>query len=222
MGYEVMERPANMNTTYGILFNVMPLYYTGVLSSYRFDDYLDGKLGVVNGSNSDNNTTLNPNSGDGCAVLASLNVTAPGGNANWSNNFQYSTGYDNNTSTGSTNSSLTSSSQPARANNGDISAYMLLYNSWGNWAPKFANDKLLLAFNTVFGNLSGVADGVANVNTHWYGAGLTPSINSTTGLVFAAVENIWGAITMGSSVTLARARLLTLLKQIIRLGMSRV
>jgi hypothetical protein len=160
-----------MNTTYGILFNVMPLYYTGVLSSYRFDDYLDGKLGVVNGSNSDNNTTLNSNSGDGCAVLASLNVTAPGGNANWSNNFQYSTGYDNNTSTGSTNSSLTSSSQPARANNGDISAYMLLYNSWGNWAPKFANDKLLLAFNTVFGNLSGVADGVANVNTHWYGAG---------------------------------------------------
>lgn len=171
MGYEVMERPANMNTTYGILFNVMPLYYTGVLSSYRFDDYLNGKLGVVNGSNSDNNTTLNSNSGDGCAVLASLNVTAPGGNANWSNNFQYSTGYDNNTSTGSTNSSLTSSSQPARANNGDISAYMLLYNSWGNWAPKFADDKLLLAFNTVFGNLSGVADGVANVNTHWYGAG---------------------------------------------------
>ena len=172
LGYEVIERPANMNITYGMLFNVMPLYYTGVLSAYKFDDYLDGKLGVVNGSNSDNNTTLNPNSGDGCAVLASLNVTAPGGNATWSNNFQYSTGYDNNTATGSTNSSLTSSSQPARANNGDISAYMLGYNSWGNWAPKFADDKLLLAFNTVFGNLSGVAESqTANINTHWYGAG---------------------------------------------------
>ena len=172
MGYEVIERPANMNTTYGILFNVMPLYYTGVLSSYRFDDYLDGKLGVVNGSNSDNNTTLNPNAGDGVALLASLNVTAPSGNANWSNNFQYSSGYDNNTSTGSTNSSLTSSSQPARANNGDISAYMLLYNSWGNWSPKFAEDKLLLAFNAVFGNLSGSAESqTSNINTHWYGAG---------------------------------------------------
>jgi len=172
LGYEVMERPANMNTTFGILFNVMPLYYTGVLSSYKFDDYLDGKLGVVNGSNSDNNTTLNPNSGDGVALLASLDVTAPGGNANWSNNFQYSTGYDNNTSTGSTNSSLTSTSQPARSNNGNISAYMLVYNSWGNWAPKFADDKLLFAFNTVFGNLSGSAQsGPANINTHWYGAG---------------------------------------------------
>jgi len=172
LGYEVIERPANMNITYGMLFNVMPLYYTGVLSSYKFDDCLDGKLGVVNGSNSDNNTTLNPNSGDGCAVLASLNVTAPGGNATWSNNFQYSTGYDNNTATGSSNSSLTSSSQPTRANNGDISAYMLVYNSWGNWAPKFADDKLLLAFNTVFGNLSGTAKSeTSNINTHWYGAG---------------------------------------------------
>ena len=172
LGYEVIERPANMNITYGMLFNVMPLYYTGVLSSYKFDDCLDGKLGVVNGSNSDNNTTLNPNSGDGCALLASVNVTAPGGNATWSNNFQYSTGYDNNTATGSSNSSLTSSSQPARANNGDISAYMLVYNSWGNWAPKFADDKLLLAFNTVFGNLSGAAESqTSNINTHWYGAG---------------------------------------------------
>jgi len=172
LGYEVIEKPANMNITYGMLFNVMPLYYTGVLSSYKFDDCLDGKLGVVNGSNSDNNTTLNPNSGDGCALLASVNVTAPSGNATWSNNFQYSTGYDNNTATGSSNSSLTSSSQPARANNGNISAYMLVYNSWGNWAPKFADDKLLLAFNTVFGNLSGVAESqTSNINTHWYGAG---------------------------------------------------
>jgi len=38
LGYEVMERPANMNTTFGLLFQQMPLYYTGVLSSYRFDD----------------------------------------------------------------------------------------------------------------------------------------------------------------------------------------
>jgi hypothetical protein len=90
LGYEVVERPANMNVTYGLLWQQFPLFYTGVLSSYKFDEYLDGKLGVVNGSNTDNNTTTGGNS-DGCAVLAALNVTAPGGNANWSNNFHYST-----------------------------------------------------------------------------------------------------------------------------------
>ena len=34
------------------------------------------------------------------------------------------------------------------------SAYTLIYNSWGNWAPKFANDKLLFAFNALLGNTS--------------------------------------------------------------------
>ena len=166
LGYEVMERPANMNTTYGLLFNVMPLYYTGVLSSYKFDDYLDGKLGVVNGSNTDNNTTTNPNGADGCAVLAALNVTAPGGNANWSNNFQYSTGYDNNTATGTGNSS-------EGYNNGGnpVSAYTWYYNSWGNWAPKFADDKLLLAFNTIWFVKSGNTLGPTTVNSSVYGVG---------------------------------------------------
>jgi hypothetical protein len=173
LGYEVMERPANMNTTFGLLFNVMPLYYTGVLSSYKFDDYLDGKLGVVNGSNTDNNTTTSPNGADGCAVLAALNVTAPGGNANWSNNFQYSTGNDNNTSVSSQNTSLNTSSATSNAN---VSAYTVIYNSWGNWAPKFADDKLLFAFNALLGNTSGTASatngtGSSNVSSTWYGAG---------------------------------------------------
>jgi hypothetical protein len=175
LGYEVMERPANMNTTFGLLFNVMPLYYTGVLSSYKFDDYLDGKLGVVNGSNSDNNTTTNANAGDGVALLAALNVTAPGGNANWSNNFQYSTGSDNNTATGVEEDSLTSS-YVKTPNGAEQSAYILIYNSWGNWAPKFADDKLLFAFNVLLGNQSGTGSvrndslGI-NVSTCWYGAG---------------------------------------------------
>jgi hypothetical protein len=172
LGYEVMERPANMNTTYGLLFNVMPLYYTGVLSSYKFDDYLDAKLGVVNGSNSDNNTTTNPNAGDGVALLAALNVTAPGGNANWSNNFQYSSGNDNNTSVSSQSTSIATQASPASNVNASVSAYTLIYNTWGNWAPKFANDKLLFAFNALLGNTSGSASGsVGNINSTWYGAG---------------------------------------------------
>ena len=173
LGYEVMERPANMNTTFGLLFNVMPLYYTGVLSSYKFDDYLDAKLGVVNGSNSDNNTTTNPNAGDGVALLAALNVTAPSGNANWSNNFQYSTGNDNNTSVSSQNTSLATSAASFNNVNSAVSAYTLIYNSWGNWAPKFAGDKLLIAFNALLGNTSGSAQGpiARNINSTWYGAG---------------------------------------------------
>ncbi|NCW28045.1 MAG: hypothetical protein EBV83_07125 [Verrucomicrobia bacterium] len=178
LGYEVIERPANMNTTYGLLWQQMPLYYTGVLSSYKFDDYLDAKLGVVNGSNTDNNTTTSGNS-DGCAVLAALNVTAPGGNANWSNNFQYSSSSENNTS-----QSLTANTTPVPVLFGGTTgnAYTFIYNSWGNWAPKFANDKLLLAFNALLlssGGSGGSASvtipgvGTGNVNDNYtsYGAG---------------------------------------------------
>jgi len=134
-------------------------------------------LGVVNGSNSDNNTTTNPNGSDGVALLAALNVTAPGGNANWSNNFQYSTGNDNNTSVSTTQTSINSSS--ATTGTANVSAYTVIYNTWGNWAPKFANDKLLLAFNALLANTSGTAGNIdpatgitsANVNYTWYGAG---------------------------------------------------
>ena len=165
LGYEVIERPANLNITYGLIFNQLPLYYTGLLSSYRFDDFIDAKLGIVNGSNSDNNTTTNPNDGDGYALLAALNFTAPGGNATWSNNFQYSTGYDNNTNTGTGNSS-----EGYNNNGASVSAYTWYYNSWGNWAPKFADDKLLLAFNSVWFVKSGNSNGL-NVNSSVYGAG---------------------------------------------------
>jgi len=173
LGYEVIERPANMNVTYGLIWQELPLYYTGVLSSYKFDDYIDAKLGVVNGSNSDNNTTTSL-SGDGCAVLAALNLTAPGGNANWSNNFQYSSNAENNTADTQTGASSTS---VGKLNNSSGTGYTFIYNSWGNWAPKFANDKLLFAFNSVLGtansnNSQNSQAGVGNSGgTTWYGAG---------------------------------------------------
>ena len=165
LGYEVIERPSNMNTTYGLLWQQMPLYYTGVLSSYKFDDYLDAKLGVVNGSQTDNNTTTS-GGGDGCAVLAALNVTAPGGNANWSNNFQYSSNNDNNTVNGTTSSSTST----AVENGSNGTGYTFIYNSWGNWAPKFADDKLLFAFNALLGTSSTNAE-PSQPGTTWFGAG---------------------------------------------------
>jgi hypothetical protein len=166
LGYEVIERPANMNVTYGLLWQQMPLYYTGVLSSYKFDDYLDAKLGVVNGSQTDNNTTTGLN-GDGCAVLAALNVTAPGGNANWSNNFQYSSNNDNNTA-----STLNGSTTSTAVENGSSgTGYTFIYNSWGNWAPKFADDKLLFAFNALLGTASTNDNNPTQAGTTWFGAG---------------------------------------------------
>ena len=167
LGYEVIERPANMNVTYGLLWQQMPLYYTGVLSSYKFDDYLDAKLGVVNGSNSDNNTTTNPNAGDGVALLAALNVTAPGGNANWSNNFQYSSNNDNNTSYSVGQSATSNGVEDFSSGTG----YTFIYNSWGNWAPKFANDKLLFAFNALLGTASTNDGDPSQPGTTWFGAG---------------------------------------------------
>jgi hypothetical protein len=172
LGYEVMERPANMNITYGLLYNQFPFWYTGVLSSYKFDEYLDGKLGVANGANSDNNTTTSGGS-DGVALLAALNVTAPGGNANWSHNFEYSTASENSTANSTTQNALPSNVGSTTAAGG---AWTIIYNSWGNWAPKFANDKLLLAFDSVLGNTAG-ANGYNSTNdpntpnnTTWWGA----------------------------------------------------
>ncbi|NBS07575.1 MAG: hypothetical protein EBS69_09395 [Verrucomicrobia bacterium] len=175
LGYEVMERPANMNITYGLLYNQFPFWYTGVLSSYKFDEYLDGKLGVANGANSDNNTTTSGGS-DGVALLASLNVTAPGGNANWSHNFEYSTASENSTGASPT-APGTATSQNALPSNVASTpaaggAWTIIYNSWGNWSPKFANDKLLLAFDSVLGNTAGAnTNGAAGPqNTTWWGA----------------------------------------------------
>ena len=169
LGYEVIERPANMNVTYGLLWQQMPLYYIGVLSSYSFDDYLDAKLGVVNGSQTDNNTTTS-GAGDGCAVLAALNVTAPGGNANWSNNFQYSSNNDSNSWQGTSSSSTCSGVENGSSGTG----YVLIYNTWGNWAPNFADDKFLVAFNALLGTASTNSNPRApsgRPGTTWFGAG---------------------------------------------------
>jgi len=168
LGYEVIERPANMNVTYGLLWQQMPLYYTGVLSAYKFDNYIDAKLGVVNGSQTDNNTTTDLG-GDGCAVLAGLNVTAPSGNANWSNNFQYSSNNDSNSAT-SGYSDFGSTSSWTEANSSGT-GYVFIYNSWGNWAPKFADDKLLFAFNALLGTASTNNGDSSQPGTTWFGAG---------------------------------------------------
>jgi hypothetical protein len=212
MGYEVIERPANMNITYGLLWQVMPLYYTGVLSSYRFDDYLEGKLGVVNGSNTDNNTTTGLG-GDGCALLASLDVNAPGGNANWSNNFQWSTNSENDTGntdlSGFAGSPIYPNLLPSELNTVPIgtmsdtsgSGYFFLYNSWGNWSPKFAKDKLLLAFNA----LLGTANAYDALSTTFWGVGTYAKYQFNDWFSLASRGEYLGASNLGAVVPLSNS-----------------
>ncbi|NCY23264.1 hypothetical protein EBX31_15095, partial [bacterium] len=118
-----------------------------------------------------NNTTTSGN-GDGVALLAGLNITAPGGNANWSHNFEYSTASENSTGATPATSATTQNSLPSNVANGSqgANAWTVIYNSWGNWSPKFADSKLLLAFDTVLGNTAGVNNPTGAQNTTWWGA----------------------------------------------------
>ncbi len=64
LGYEVIESPANLNFSRGLLFtNAIPLTNTGVYADYKFNDTVEAKFGVVDGWN---NSQLSP------AVMAPL------------------------------------------------------------------------------------------------------------------------------------------------------
>jgi hypothetical protein len=146
LGYEVDDRPANLNISYGYDYRFVTTLQTGVVGAYKFNDIVDVQFGVTNGSGVDNNLgtlfgTLD--SSDGVALTGSINLTAPGGNANIYNGFYYEV------AGGALNidaiTGLPLENEP-----------VFVWNTWGNWAPKFANDKLLLGFSQTLG----VADDV--------------------------------------------------------------
>jgi hypothetical protein len=141
LGYEGDDRPANLNISYGYDYAFVTTLQTGVVAAYKFNDVVDVQFGVTNGSGVDNNTgasntntTLNLTdieSRDGVALTGSINVTAPGGNANIYNAFYYEVA--------------------GGAINGRENEPVFVWNTWGNWVPKFANDKLLLGFSQTLG-----------------------------------------------------------------------
>ena len=187
LGYEVIERPSNLNITYGNLFqNAIPLYGTGFSAETKFTDLLDGGIKIVNGdgSRSDSNTGfgtnqlgLNEGKNDGYAIEAKLNLKNKGGNANWQNSIYYTWDSSGNFANGNT---APTSSNPPSVINGNENGSALIWDSWGNWAPKFANDKLLLGFNTDLGvstvnqsasSFSTTAGNLNNINrdSTWFG-----------------------------------------------------
>lgn len=144
LGYEVIESPANLNFSRGLLFtNAIPLTHTGVYADYKFNDTVEAKLGVVDGwNNSTSSSVGNPadegyvNRGEdsfGKAITGQVTVTAPGKNANITQSFIYSP-----------------EGEPGviGVNNGPI----VVYDIWGNWSPTFVKDNaLLLGFNIDLG-----------------------------------------------------------------------
>ena len=177
LGYEVIESPANLNFSRGLLFtNLIPLTHTGVYADYKFNSTFEAKLGIVDGwnnstSSSVGNANLNGTEDSGSfgkAITGQLTINAPGGNANITQSFIYSP-----------------EGEPGVV--GHDNGSLAVYDIWGNWNPTFVKDSaLLLGFNLDFGynsasgapnpssttGLPALAPGTANndSNTFWGGA----------------------------------------------------
>jgi len=148
LGYEVIESPANLNFSRGLLFtNLIPLTNTGVYADYKFNDTVEAKFGVVDGWNNstsgssgvDNTYGNNSSSSFGKALTGQLNINAPGKNANITQSFIYSP-----------------DGEPGVV--GESVAPVAVYDIWGNWNPTFIKDSnLLLGFNGDLGTEDGAS-----------------------------------------------------------------
>ncbi|MDR0534676.1 MAG: porin [Verrucomicrobiales bacterium] len=159
LGYEVTERPANLNITHSDIYAFIPNNFTGVSAEYKLNNIVDFGLAVVNGSNLDSNTGSNPNftglldssSNDGYGIMAKVNFTVPGGNANWQHSLYYS--WDARGEDFLAGKTLPSQLSPYSSLISSIGPITLqkqnyvVYDGVLNWTPKFANSKLLLGAN---------------------------------------------------------------------------
>jgi hypothetical protein len=208
LGYEVIESPANLNFSRGLLFtNAIPLTNTGVYADYKFNDTFEAKLAIVDGWNSSvsapNGASINGVTGitdfqndypfGGKAIMGQLNINAPGKNANITQSFIYSpSGEPDNAVSGF-----------AGFDNGPVA----VYDIWGNWNPTFVKDSaLLLGFNVDVGYngatglpnqfIAPAAQGVvlipilngitSNDSNTWYGVALYASYKLTKVITLSA------------------------------------
>ena len=189
LGYEVIESPANLNFSRGLLFtNAIPLTNTGVYVDYKFNDTFEAKLGIVDGWNNSispgglgsgfSTDTADDYPFGGKAITGQLNITAPGKNANICQSFIYSpSGEPNNI---------------AVEEGGIDDGPVVVYDIWGNWNPTFVKDSALtLAFNVdlgyngaagepgnaspAFGSGQGTPFGNSLDSNTWWGAALYSS-----------------------------------------------
>ena len=181
LGYEVIESPANLNFSRGLLFtNLIPLTHTGVYADYKFNSILEAKLGIVDGWNNSTSSSVGNGAAGGAgtagssdsstfgkAITGQLNINAPGGNANITQSFIYSP-----------------QGEPGVVGQDD--GTVVVYDIWGNWNPTFVKDNaLLLGFNLDFGydSDSGEPTGAGVAANNSFGlpvAAGTPTSDSNT------------------------------------------
>jgi len=178
LGYEVIESPANLNFSRGLLFtNAIPLTHTGVYADYKWNDTIETKFGIVDGWNSSDSPTMNTPFGNsnnlgsfGKALTGQITITAPGKNANITQSFIYSPEGEPGTL------AAYPSGFAGSLDNGPV----VVYDIWGNWNPTFVKDNaLLLGFNIDLGynGASGVPatffpGNLKNDSNTWWGAAL--------------------------------------------------
>jgi hypothetical protein len=172
LGYEVVERPSNPDITYGDLYaDMIPADHTGVLASYKVNDIIDVKAGVVDGWNTATGTTStalgNAAGTDGVGLLGTLNVTAPGGNAN----IQQGVYVGFNPASEGTATAQAALTNPAGATASNQALWV--YDVWGQWKPKF-NANLTLGFESDIGQYATSGSPVVGVDNEstWTGAAL--------------------------------------------------
>jgi hypothetical protein len=190
LGYEVIESPANLNFSRGLLFtNAIPLTHTGVYADYKFNDIVEAKFGIVDGWNDSTSIrSFDPQASyafGGKAITGQINITNPGKNANICTSFIYSPDsaepYEGNIPNVTPFTNGTGGS--AGADNGPVA----VFDIWGNWNPTFVKDSALtLGFNLDLGYAGAAGlpgEGGPNAlhqdtNT-WWGAALYASYKFT-------------------------------------------
>ena len=196
-GYEVVERPVNLDFSYGLLFsNLLPTTLTGMQAIYHFDDQWSTRFGVADGGFNVSrggydyygylNNTIN-NSG---AYLLFWNGQweAKGKNAILSATAMY--GFNGVNPPGFGASPIDGMAQPYGIGQGirgegtfNQNNAFFLGDVWGSWAPKFAHDRLLLGFEFTGGfynnnvsyvspAVSGLPVGLFSGPSNWYGAAI--------------------------------------------------
>ncbi|MDD4932150.1 MAG: outer membrane beta-barrel protein [Methylacidiphilaceae bacterium] len=197
LGFEVMERPANLNFTYGNLYtNLIPEIVTGTEAVYRPLDWVETTLGVLDGAFNaaragfpffgQNNNTL----GNSAAYLflASAGFDAPARNARlvasglYGPNGANPPGFGLSPSAPGTGVFVESPLNRA--------APFFLGDVWGEWIPKATRDRLLLACETTGGFYEGIGvpGSGARQSATWLGASLWAKYqaNSLTSLALRA------------------------------------
>ena len=181
LGYEVIESPANLNFSRGLLFtNAIPLTHTGAYADYKFNDMFEAKLGIVDGWNNSTSSSVglgsatttgtNDSNGFGKAITGQLTINAPGKNANITQSFIYSP-----------------EGEPGvvGVDNGPV----VVYDIWGNWNPTFVKDSaLLLGFNIDLGynGASGVPAAPSTVPAGFAAGPIGPDSNTWWGAALYA------------------------------------